>query len=119
MNIISVYHSSFGDGFKHVANVKCDTLEEAYCDTNSIHHHWSDNNNVETLIKDSRSTSIDDFLKMDGKWFKVNKVGFVEVDFDHDTEIAVYHPKTGERSYETITLGKLMDRANKLINNAL
>ncbi len=39
MSQAKVYHSAFGDGFKHVANVDSDSLEEVYRLTNSIEHH--------------------------------------------------------------------------------
>jgi len=108
-SIIEVFHSAFGDRFKHVANVTCEGLDQAFHDTNSIQHHWSENDNVEAIGKLARSTSVDDFLNVDGVWYIVASFGFDEVSLDDEFEITLYNDDRDERYYETHTLRNLIE----------
>jgi len=106
---VEVYHSAFGDGFKHVANVICKHLGEAFQNTNSIDHHWSENTNVEVIGELSRSTSVGDFFNVDGAWFVVGNFGFNDVKLDDEFELTLYNDECTERYYETHTLRDLIE----------
>ena len=55
--------------------VHTNDLEEAYMLTNHIDTPWHKNPKV-TCIRESRSTSVGDFMERDGEWFVVAPMGF-------------------------------------------
>ena len=62
-----------------VAEVMDDDLEVAYMLTNHIDESWWKHPNVK-CIKESRSTSVGDFMVKDGEWYIVAPVGFDKID---------------------------------------
>ena len=89
--MVKVYHNKRTDFFrgnpedaKHiteqdlVAIVKGDDLDDAYRLTNHIDEEWWKNREVE-CVKRSRSTSVGDFMEVNGEWFIVAPVGFDQV----------------------------------------
>jgi len=109
MSQAKVYHSAFGDGFKHVANVDSDSLEEVYRLTNSIEHHWAENDAVEALTEPTRSTSVDDFVCLDSVWYVIAGMGFEEVHPDTEFELMCYNDDHSDRFFKTVTINELLN----------
>ena len=61
-----------------VAIVDTDDLDEAYRLTNHIDKPWYENTEVQTIRK-SRSTSVGDFMELNGAWYAVAPMGFDKV----------------------------------------
>jgi len=61
-----------------VAEVETDSLNEAYQLTNHIDKVWYENHGVKTFLK-SRSTSVGDILRLNGKQYLVATCGFIEI----------------------------------------
>ena len=108
MCLAKVYHSAFGDGFKHVANVNTDNLDTAYQLTNSIQHHWSENDGVEAVTKPTRSTSVGDFIYINGVWNKVSDCGFARVNPEDEIKLELYD-ENDERYLKTTTINELLN----------
>ncbi len=89
---INVYHDAFGDEeMKHAAVVYVrddievieQALEYAFRMTNNIEDSWTKNPGVEAINPfEARSTSVRDFMEIDGTWYKVACAGFEVVDMD-------------------------------------
>ena len=63
-----------------VATVNTDILEQAYCLTNSIEGHWSENENVFCFKENARSTSMGDVFVREGVWYMVMDCGFKRIE---------------------------------------
>lgn len=61
-----------------VAEIDTDNMNEAYRLTNHIDKPWDKNPEVK-CIKPSRSTSIGDFMELNGVWYAVAPIGFEKV----------------------------------------
>lgn len=85
---ISVYHSinpdflatrnlhEFPYGYVHVANVECESIDEAFRDTNTINDYWGNNRNVEMLAHNCRSTSVGDVVETPTGHYRCEMVGW-------------------------------------------
>ena len=61
-----------------VAEVNTNDLETAYMLTNHIDEDWYTHPDVK-CIRQSRSTSVGDFMVKDGRWWVVDGIGFKRV----------------------------------------
>lgn len=72
------------NGYKHVADIfvnRSACLDDIFRLTNNIDNNWQDNKDkdIEWSMPGSRSTSVGDIIELDGKFFKVQYVGFEEL----------------------------------------
>lgn len=80
---IKVFHKpakGMGGDFIHVATVQTDSMGVAFEKTNTIDCRWQENEGVEVTEagRQARSTSVGDVFELDGRYFKVEGVGFRE-----------------------------------------
>ena len=67
--------------YTHIANVDGD-MNDAFRLTNHIESSWTENDGVEALKDEVRSTSVGDIMEKDGEFFVVAPVGFTKLDID-------------------------------------
>ena len=69
------------DRFKLVAIVDSNSLDEVFRLTNHIDHAWTDNEEVEPVGPQHRSTSVGDLVQLPtGKWYLCDLVGWKEIE---------------------------------------
>lgn len=79
--MIEVFHKMNSDFqptlgvYEKVAEVETKDLTDVFRLTNHIHDVWGKNEEVK-LIKESRSTSVGDVVKMDGKFYLCDVAGW-------------------------------------------
>lgn len=84
--------TAFPKGFTHVANVHTDNLEHAYRQTNHIDQAWWENEDVDPIVKETRSTSVGDVLVKNGVKYLVSNAGMTKL------QETVTHPSFNVRN---------------------
>lgn len=78
---IKVFHKMANNDYAHVATVSSDDTGVAFEKTNTIDCRWQENEGVEVMEagRHARSTMVGDVFQLeDGRYFKVDGVGFRE-----------------------------------------
>lgn len=121
---INVYHDKFGDeAMNHVAVVDVkefdvieDALENAYRLTQNLNHAWAENQDVHAVGGVARSTSVNDFMEVDGDWFRVAGSGFEIVEPDEVIRTSGYEYNIhGQVSEHTSREVKFEDYLGELV----
>jgi len=114
MKNIKVVHNAFGTSMVKVAMVLSDSenvmeaLEEAYTKTNNIFQSWALNKGVSTSYPGGRrSTSVGDFMEVDGDWYEVADFGF-EKRNEEDSIRDLYLDENEEWASRFISFGDLV-----------
>jgi hypothetical protein len=76
--------------FECVARVETDSLDEAYALTQNIDEPWHRNANVSATSRNTRSTSVGDLVKKDGKYHVVESCGFKEITREQECTLTFY-----------------------------
>ena len=68
------------EAYTHVATVEVDDLSMAFLLTNTIDHPWWENDGVDAIVENTRSTSVGDlYLLEDGTLQLIRPAGLLEV----------------------------------------
>lgn len=76
---------SFPKNFEKVAEIKCDSLDEAWILSNSTERQWYNNPGVKIVASDCtrlRSSMAGDVFAIKNKFFQVSSIGFTEIEVE-------------------------------------